>query len=33
VLGGIGAMGIAIIWSRIFPGLREQRSLDRKMVD
>ena len=32
-LGGIGAMGIAIIWSRIFPGLREQRSLDRKMVD
>jgi MFS family permease len=32
VLGGIGSMIIALGWSQIFPGLREQRSLDRKMV-
>jgi hypothetical protein len=23
---------VAIIWSIVFPGLRDQRSLDRKMV-
>ena len=33
VLGGVGSVAIAIIWSRIFPGLRNQRSLDKKMVD
>ena len=27
-----GAIAIAGIWSQIFPGLREQRSLDKKMV-
>jgi len=32
VLGGVGSIAIALIWSRIFPGLRQQRSLDRKMV-
>ncbi|MDB5587607.1 MAG: transporter [Devosia sp.] len=33
VIGGFGAMAVAGIWSQIFPGLREQRTLDRKMVD
>lgn len=32
VIGGFGAMAIAVIWSRIFPQLREQRTLDRKMA-
>lgn len=32
-IGGVGAIAVAIIWSRIFPGLREQRSLDKKMVE
>ncbi len=32
VIGGIGSMLIAIGWSQLFPGLRNQRSLDRKMV-
>ena len=27
-----GAMAVAGIWSVIFPGLREQRSLDKKMA-
>lgn len=31
-VGGIGAIAVAVIWSIIFPGLRKQRSLDRKMV-
>jgi MFS family permease len=31
-MGGFGAIAVAVIWSRIFPGLREQRSLDKKMV-
>jgi MFS family permease len=31
-VGGIGAIGVAIVWSIIFPGLRNQRSLDHKMV-
>jgi MFS family permease len=33
VAGGIGAIGVAIIWSQLFPGLRDQRSLDKKMVE
>ncbi|WP_375452010.1 MFS transporter [uncultured Devosia sp.] len=32
VIGGFGAMLVAIVWSRAFPGLREQKSLDKKMV-
>jgi MFS family permease len=31
--GGGATMAVAGIWSRIFPGLRKQDSLDRKMVD
>jgi MFS family permease len=31
-LGGAGAIAVAVIWSRIFPALRDQRSLDKKMV-
>jgi hypothetical protein len=32
VIGGFGSIAIAVIWSRLFPGLREQRTLDKKMV-
>jgi len=32
VAGGIGTIAIAAIWSQLFPGLRQQRSLARKMV-
>lgn len=32
VIGGVGSMLIATIWSRAFPGLREQKTLDRQMV-
>ena len=32
VLGGIGTMAVAAIWSQLFPGLRRQRSLDKPMV-
>lgn len=32
VIGGIGSIAIAVIWSQVFPGLRKQRTLDRKMV-
>lgn len=32
VIGGVGSVIIAVIWSRVFPGLRNQRSLDKKMV-
>jgi MFS family permease len=32
VIGGIGSIAIAVLWSQIFPGLRTQRSLDRKMA-
>jgi len=32
VAGGIGTIAIAGIWSQLFPGLRQQRSLARKMV-
>lgn len=33
VIGGFGSIAIAVIWSIIFPGLRNQRSLDKKMVE
>jgi len=32
VIGGFGAVAVAVIWSRIFPQLREQRTLDKKMA-
>ena len=32
VIGGFGAMAVAVIWSRLFPQLREQRTLDKKMA-
>ncbi|HLV82847.1 MAG TPA: MFS transporter [Devosia sp.] len=32
VVGGFGAIAIAVIWSRAFPGLRNQRTLDKKMA-
>ena len=32
VFGGIGAIVIAGVWAGLFPELRNQRSLDRKMV-
>jgi MFS family permease len=32
VVGGFGAIAVAGLWSQIFPGLREQRTLDHKMV-
>jgi MFS family permease len=32
VLGGFGAMAVAVIWSRIFPQLREQRHIDKRMA-
>jgi predicted MFS family arabinose efflux permease len=32
VIGGFGAVGVAVLWSRIFPGLREQRTLDKRMA-
>ena len=32
VIGGFGAMAVAMIWSRLFPQLREQRTLDKKMA-
>ena len=32
VIGGFGSILIAVIWSRVFPGLREQKTLDKKMV-
>lgn len=31
-MGGLGAILVAVAWSRIFPGLREQRTLDKKMA-
>jgi len=30
--GGIATMAVAAIWSRLFPGLREQQSLDKPMA-
>jgi predicted MFS family arabinose efflux permease len=32
VIGGIGSLAIALGWSQLFPGLRNQRRLDHKMV-
>ncbi|MCW5722983.1 MAG: MFS transporter [Devosia sp.] len=32
VIGGVGAVAVAVIWSQIFPQLRDQRSLDKKMA-
>jgi MFS family permease len=32
VAGGIGTIAVALIWSQLFPGLRQQRSLAMKMV-
>jgi MFS family permease len=32
VIGGVGSIAIAVLWSRLFPGLRNQRTLDRKMA-
>ena len=32
-LGGAATMAVAAIWSRSFPGLRRQRTLDRAMVE
>jgi MFS family permease len=32
VIGGVGSIAIAVIWSQLFPGLRNQRTLDRKMA-
>jgi MFS family permease len=32
VVGGFGAIAVAGIWSVIFPGLREQRTLEHRMV-
>jgi MFS family permease len=33
VFGGAATMAVAAIWSQVFPGLRNQGSLDRKMVE
>jgi MFS family permease len=32
VIGGCGAMVVAVVWSRIFPQLREQRRIDKRMA-
>jgi len=32
VVGGVGAMAVALLWSRAFPELRNQRTLDKKMA-
>jgi MFS family permease len=32
VVGGVGAIIVAAIWSQLFPQLREQRTLNRKMA-
>jgi ABC-type phosphate transport system permease subunit len=32
VIGGFGAMIVAVVWSRIFPQLREQRHIDKRMA-
>jgi MFS family permease len=33
VAGGAATIAVAAVWSQIFPGLRKQRALDRKMVE
>jgi hypothetical protein len=30
--GGAATVGVAVIWSRLFPGLRSARNLDKRMV-
>lgn len=32
VIGGLGAVAVAVVWSQIFPQLREQRTLDKRMT-
>jgi MFS family permease len=32
VVGGLGAIGVAVLWSRLFPQLREQRQINKRMV-
>lgn len=32
VIGGFGAIAVAVIWSQVFPQLRDQRNLDKKMA-
>ena len=32
VVGGVGAIAVALLWSRAFPELRNQRTLDKKMA-
>ena len=32
VIGGFGAIAVAVIWSQIFPQLRDQRTLDKRMA-
>src|SRR5690606_32506501 len=32
VIGGAGAIAVAIIWSRLFPQLRDQRQINRRMA-
>lgn len=32
-IGGFGTMAVAGLWAVMFPGLRKQRSIDRRMVD
>lgn len=32
VMGGVGSVLIALLWSRLFPGLRDQRRIDKRMV-
>jgi hypothetical protein len=32
VIGGIGSIVIAITWSLLFPTLRQQRAIDRRMA-
>jgi hypothetical protein len=31
VAGGIGTIAVAVIWSQLFPGLRNQRGLGHAM--
>jgi MFS family permease len=33
IFGGAATVAVAGIWSQVFPGLRRQRALDRKMVE
>jgi hypothetical protein len=32
VVGGVGAVVVALVWSQAFPELRNQRTLDKKMA-